>query len=83
MNDLGKPMMFDHPTSAPEMKEKKHYPSVYLPMEVLGEKKVNLGDKVTLHFNAEVSALREDEYSREVTFKLIEGEVNEEEKKSE
>jgi hypothetical protein len=75
MKDLGtkRAELYDHPASPKE--NKVDYPTVFLPLSILGDKKAELGDEVTLSLKGKIEGLEQTKYRKGIEIKLVEGEI--------
>lgn len=82
MIDLGEKIKSDeavmYPATADKKEEKVRYPSICLPMKILGDKKPSVGDKIIVEVEGIVTGLREDKWVNEITIEAHEGEVESE-----
>lgn len=74
MESLGKKERM-YPSMADDNKEKVRYPSTKLPLSLLGDKKLNVGDEVTLKVKGKVKRISQDEYEEGFTIELRQGEI--------
>lgn len=64
--------------ATPETKKDMSYPTIQLPLTIMGKRKPSLGDKFKITLMAEVCGVNEDEYSASVRFQVMEGEAKSE-----
>lgn len=75
MKDLGeaKSVMYDSPSMPAE--NEKSYPSVYLPLSLLGDQKFNKDSEVTLSFKGKIKSISINDYRNEFCVELRNGEA--------
>ena len=78
MKDLGKTekQLYDNPTSPGEQKtNKKIYPEIHLPLEVVDGMNLKVDDNVTFTCKGRVSGMEDTRYTKQVSIEAQEGEV--------
>ena len=77
MIDLGKVEKNDvlYPSMAEKGKSKKYYPTVTLPLKLLGKKEVDLNDEITITLKGKVTRVEKSEHYNEFSLKATEGDL--------